>query len=855
MIDKRQSISVIIIAFRLFITSCYAAISTELVEEWGCYDSEFKLTCNDIDSKIGILESTFTPHCNSGNQKCLYYDEDSIMKIIAQSLSRKAETHEEEYAARKLLDVIRNARLKEREREENEARTEEYRAESPSSTDIYDPSTFNANAENLTIDWEMVSNNDKQAIRDSLERLINLYLTKLREDSDDFEDNHFRGKRDLNSNLKANRRKKLIPGDCKIMRRRIGTLDRIEIEQALRNLSNTEFNIRKLLNYRCSGKNHCSFIFSSDHPYSTFWDEGTIHIKYFCMENFRVNKYCGELLQVGNEDWDLRSNINWTEIINKNNEDDNDEESEFNGPRTEALRHDMNFYQVKSVKIIKPDDDDNKNKTLPTSPPPLVQTTMPKAKNSSEIKLSVFENDKDKPKNKVYSQDFRVMKILPNVVEKPAPDIIEKLKKEEYVFKKEKADEKNSVDSSIETNEIDSVILTTMKSQTLEKFLSTNFIAPTLDIFTAIASTKSSNQIDEQTTIAQKIKTEVAATQNNIVADDEDYDVTATEENIEQHVSSSTTTATTKMKHDDISETVAVNIFDSPEKGKYGLDIESDETEAIEKIDREYYDSEEEKENRKKQSNIVHKAMQHTLPSSTLLHGFIANPGYPSYYIGSERDCKWRIRIAKGQKMSLTILDLHLRIDDYCKDSLEIIDVESKKSLWKGCAEITRPLQIESISHQVEIVLKTKSKNIYPKRGFLIHYKAIGCIVPQIPENVKLVSRLENLLRFNCEPNHVHPDTSQSERTLICINEAWNDTLTKCVALHETFGRQINLVNEQLRREGSKMGSESDTLNDILVPIFIISGLFILNAIVFIIILRYRKQRRDENFDRELADL
>jgi len=42
---------------------------------------------------------------------------------------------------------------------------------------------------------------------------------------------------------------------------------------------------------------------------------------------------------------------------------------------------------------------------------------------------------------------------------------------------------------------------------------------------------------------------------------------------------------------------------------------------------------------------------------------------------------------------------------------------------------------------------------------------------------------------------------------------------------------------------------------DVLVPIFIISGLFILNAIVFIIILRYRKQRRDENFDRELADL
>jgi len=50
----------------------------ELVEEWGCYDSEFKLTCNDIDSKVALLEATFTPHCQSsnGNNKCLFYDED-----------------------------------------------------------------------------------------------------------------------------------------------------------------------------------------------------------------------------------------------------------------------------------------------------------------------------------------------------------------------------------------------------------------------------------------------------------------------------------------------------------------------------------------------------------------------------------------------------------------------------------------------------------------------------------------------------------------------------------------------------------------------------------------------------------
>lgn len=185
------------------------------------------------------------------------------MKIIAQSLSRKAETHEEEAAARKLLEVIRNAKLKEREREENEAKTSEFRSELPftsSSTDLYDPSTINDAVENITGEYEsLLGRGDKRMLRDSLERLISLYLTKLREDSDEYSNyyedaSHDRKKREVvmtsHGLAKISRRKKLVPGKCKIMRRRIGTLDRIEIEQALRNFTNTEFNIRKFLNYR-----------------------------------------------------------------------------------------------------------------------------------------------------------------------------------------------------------------------------------------------------------------------------------------------------------------------------------------------------------------------------------------------------------------------------------------------------------------------------------------------------------------------------------------------------------------------------------------------------------------------------
>jgi hypothetical protein len=172
------------------------------------------------------------------------------MKIIAQSLGNKLE-QEEELAARKLLEVLRNARLKEQEQEENEARTSEYRSEMFNTTDIYDVATFNDTDADSGED-EMSTRSDKKTLRNSLEKLISLYLTKLREDStenNNIEDSNSREKRET-AVAKFNRRRKLMPGSCRTMRRRIGTLDHLEIEQSLRNFTSTEFNIRKLLNYR-----------------------------------------------------------------------------------------------------------------------------------------------------------------------------------------------------------------------------------------------------------------------------------------------------------------------------------------------------------------------------------------------------------------------------------------------------------------------------------------------------------------------------------------------------------------------------------------------------------------------------
>lgn len=171
------------------------------------------------------------------------------MKVIAQSLGNKLE-QEEELAARKLLEVLRNARIKEQEQEENEARTSEYRSEMLNTTEMYELTSYNE-SENSSVDYEMSARSDKRSLRNSLEKLISLYLTKLREDGAEFnvDDNNLRERRELDLR-RINRRRKLVPGKCRTMKRRIGTLDHLEIERSLRNFTNTEFNIRKLLNYR-----------------------------------------------------------------------------------------------------------------------------------------------------------------------------------------------------------------------------------------------------------------------------------------------------------------------------------------------------------------------------------------------------------------------------------------------------------------------------------------------------------------------------------------------------------------------------------------------------------------------------
>lgn len=124
----------------------------------------------------------------------------------------------------------------------------------------------------------------------------------------------------------------------------------------------------------------------------------------------------------------------------------------------------------------------------------------------------------------------------------------------------------------------------------------------------------------------------------------------------------------------------------------------------------------------RKNSIRLHTSYQKSSIREPLLQqGFIASPGYPSFYIGSS-NCSWTLTAPSDQRIRLTILDLNLRCelfscsaisspsllktstdDQPCVDQLEIRDVINEEVIFSSCTEMSNPFEVLSYSSELKV--------------------------------------------------------------------------------------------------------------------------------------------------------
>ncbi|KAG4073530.1 hypothetical protein HA402_000754 [Bradysia odoriphaga] len=605
-----------------------------------------------------------------------------------------------------------------------------------------------------------------------------------------------------------------------------------------------------------------------DHPFSMLWDSGTVRLKYICMEDFRLNKFCGEHLLIGPE---------------KQPVDDFTKPNERKGePVAEArIQTDQSFHHLK---ILKSGENNDALGSVGSS--------------------AANENDKKRRKNqRVYSQDFRILKILPSNADDTSD--IGKIGNEIY-FKKDEneiedsrmpfptvhepftevvthaeLDENNEAENDILQNENSNWNKYRTLSTSIETMLSPPSRPTERTTTTTITTTSVTSPITYETvyTHKQPNSREENLNENETIQEDIDtFNKDISNEIILKNESSQThpplfTDKVNKgnlaidrrpIEHDQrVISTPPTSYHNKIYKENSVIKSNDilDETKVVydDEVDYSYEDFAVEYNGRTVfRQNIIrnHTSHQTSFFRQPLLQGFLATTGYPKFYIG-ESNCSWRISAPIGQRVRITILDINLRYDFMCKDFIQIFDLEIGRTLFNSCSEYARPIQVLSDSNHIMISVNTTSKVAYPKRGVLLHYTALGCLTPSAPLHGRLVHKSENSAKYICDPTFVFPDTAVSSRELICTSShTWDKVLPNCIEKSSVHKSGIITVSQfNHKKHKVTMAEKDDLMNNIIIPSSVIAILFIVNALVFLAIMRCRQRKRSLEFDHELAQL
>ncbi|XP_063979521.1 uncharacterized protein LOC135163724 [Diachasmimorpha longicaudata] len=266
--------------------------------------------------------------------------------------------------------------------------------------------------------------------------------------------------------------------------------------------------------------------------------------------------------------------------------------------------------------------------------------------------------------------------------------------------------------------------------------------------------------------------------------------------------------------------------------------------------------------------------------------GYIKSPGYPLYYPG-EYSCGWAFKTVPGKKVLLHFHDFNIRSpesDGNCADIIRIQD--SGNTIFESCG--TRiGTRIVSNSNQVTLELISSSR-VYPARGFLLQYEAVGCPGALAPNGSFIANDTVETRTFQCHTGNIFPDTRVPTKTVKCDRGRWNESiehLPNCVATSAAIlktetenNRLSSLSGDNTIATGVRLGrgesadstlnmdpaapamiKQSDYVIDVLLPTILMALLFVGNAVIVYLIFQYRKRKvpvageREEM--RELSDV
>ncbi|KAK4296900.1 hypothetical protein Pmani_030637 [Petrolisthes manimaculis] len=239
--------------------------------------------------------------------------------------------------------------------------------------------------------------------------------------------------------------------------------------------------------------------------------------------------------------------------------------------------------------------------------------------------------------------------------------------------------------------------------------------------------------------------------------------------------------------------------------------------------------------------------------------GWVQSVGYPLYYLG-DPVCTITLRVDEGQHIQITLTDISLREDAQpgnkgCRDSIKI--QENGTELLEKCGVTNVPITVTSKGPVLNVTLTATSK-LFPKRGFLGHFKALGCQTPLAPADGYMSYRNATHAEFWCCVHHAFSDTMTRRRVLECGDrtQTWNDTLPDCVDLEEllaggniTESQYQNLVNGTTVLAQAERLRQAHIVYDLVVPAVIMSVLVLGNAAVVFLIIYCRKQGRGKKYE------